>query len=696
MNAAVDIRRDVSKLMRPPVRMKVSEAAEKFVKVRTASGGVAPYDSSVTPYMVEPMDCLSSRDYEAVIFVGPAQSGKTQSLVDAAVGYIIKCDPSDAMILQTSGDTARDFSMRRVARMLRNSPELGKELAPGGKNDNTFDKVFKAGNILSIGWPSINQLSGKAIKYMLLTDYDRMPEDIDKDGSAFILSGKRTQTFLSRGMTLAETSPGYEVLDAQWTARTPHEAPPTRGALSLYNLGDRRRLYWKCPECGEYFMLPTGIEGFSFKYDKDLFGVTDPQVHGEYGAICSANGCIIDEKHKKEMNAGGIWVPEGCEIIDDKVVGDRRKTKIASFWMPGIAAAYQSWLSLIEKFLNAQREYDVTGAEESLKTTTNVDQGAPYLPRRMQSDIVAADIEKRAEKSNKHKVPVGVRYLLAKIDVQKGRFVVQVAGYGVGNECWVIDRFDIKVSNRKTDEDVTLIDPASYIEDWDLIIEKVIKKSYLLDDDSGRRMSILATDCDSAGQPGVTARAYEFYQKIKKLGLTERFFLVKGLRPKPNANNPLVKRTYPDNSSNSARKANAKGEIPVWLLNTTQLKDSVSADLKRTEKGHGFIHFPDWLGNWFYEELTVEVRDDKGWDNPNKARNEAFDLLAYGKALIKIILIIKRIKEINWDKPPAWAAEWDVNSQIDIEVKEKVISKPKQTETTSQSDDWIDVDDNWI
>lgn len=665
MSSAADICRDVAKLMRPPIRMAVSDAANEFVKVRTASGGVGPYDPSVTPYMIDPMNCLSSRDYEAVIFVGPAQSGKTQSLVDAAVGYIIKCDPSDAMILQTSGDTARDFSMRRMARMLRNSPELGAELAPGSKSDNTFDKVFRAGNILSIGWPSINQLSGKAIKYMLLTDYDRMPQDVDKEGSPFALGQKRTTTFLSRGMTLAETSPGYEILDPKWTPRTPHEAPPTRGALSLYNLGDRRRYYWQCPNCGEYYMPPPGIEGLSFKYDRDLFGVTDPQVHGEYGAIATCCGSIIHEKHKKQMNASGIWVPEGCKIADGEVVGTPRKTKIASFWFPGIGAAYQSWLSLIEKYLNAQREYEITGTEESLKTTTNVDQGAPYLPRRLMSDVVAADIEKRAEPANKQAVPEGVRYLLAKIDVQKGRFVVQVDGYGVGYECWVIDRFDIKVSKRKSDDDVTLVDPAGYIEDWDLIIEQVMKKTYPLDDETGRQMSVFATGCDSGGQAGVTARAYEFYLKLKKLGLARRFFLLKGERPRPNAKSPMVRKSFPDNSSSSTRKANAKGEIPVWLLNTTLLKDSVSADLKRTESGHGFIHFPDWLRNWFYEELTAEVRTDKGWENPTRARNEAFDLLCYGKGMNKILLNEEKRKEINWLNPPSWAAEWHSNSQVD-------------------------------
>jgi phage terminase large subunit GpA-like protein len=54
-------------------------------------------------------------------------------------------------------------------------------------------------------------------------------------------------------MTLVESSPGRDILDTKWRQSSPHEAPPTTGVLSLYNRGDRRRLYWPCPHCGEYF-----------------------------------------------------------------------------------------------------------------------------------------------------------------------------------------------------------------------------------------------------------------------------------------------------------------------------------------------------------------------------------------------------------------------------------------------------------
>ncbi|EHC65541.1 tail fiber assembly like-protein, partial [Salmonella enterica subsp. enterica serovar Johannesburg str. S5-703] len=74
---------------------------------------------------------------------------------------------------------------------------------------------------------------------MALTDYDRFPEDIDGEGDGFSLASKRTTTFMSAGMTLAESSPGREITDVKWRRSSPHEAPPTTGILSLYNRGDQ-------------------------------------------------------------------------------------------------------------------------------------------------------------------------------------------------------------------------------------------------------------------------------------------------------------------------------------------------------------------------------------------------------------------------------------------------------------------------
>ncbi|MBL4709746.1 MAG: phage terminase large subunit family protein [Flavobacteriales bacterium] len=698
--SAGEIRREVAALARPPVRMQVSEAASRYLKVQTPGGGVAPWDPSLTPYMIEPMNMLTSRLHESVIFAGPARTGKTLALIDGFIGYMVTCDPSDMLVTQISQEKAKDYSKLRVNRMHRNSPEIGKHLSTNKQDDNVFEKYYKAGNVLKIGWPTVKQLSSSDYKYVLLTDYDRMPENVDHEGSPFSLGQKRTQTFLSRGMTAAESSPGYEIIDPNWKARSPHEAPPTRGILSLYNLGDRRRWYWPCPHCGTYFMPLSGIDAFSFNINKDLFGATETEITGVVGLIATCCGQVIDEKEKSRMNAKGVWVQEGCHIEQDsdaiEIVGEPRKTKVASFWMPGASAAYQTWTSIVQRYLNALREYDLTGSEETLKATTNVDQGAPYLPRRLMSETSVADLEKRAEDLPKRAVPENARFLLASIDVQGSRFVVQVIAYGVGYENWLIDRFDIHSSKRMRDSEALPLDPAGYIEDWDLIIDKVINRSYPLADGSNRTMAIFCTACDSGGKAGVTDRAYSFWRKLRKKGLHNRFVLVKGERPSPNSHKPTVSKSYPDNSNRSDRKARARGDVPVWLLNTTLLKDSVASDMKREEAGPRYMHYPDWLGLWFYEELIAEVRSEKGWDNPRRVRNESFDLYAYAKGLLHALLVENKLKEINWTSPPAWAAEWNNNNQINLVINAVTKTKKQNNNAPVDVGGFINVQDDWF
>ena len=657
--AASAIRRDVAELVRPRKRLRVSEAARQYVKLRLPGGYAGPLDPDLTPYMIEPMDLLASREYSAVVFVGPAQSGKTAALVDGWMAYMVKCDPSDMTIVQTSQVTARDYSKRRVDRMHRHSDALRLEMSPRGRDDNTYDKHYRAGNILSIGWPSISQLSGRAIKYMALTDYDRMPDDVDGEGDPFSLSRKRTTTYLSSGMTLAESSPGWDVQEPKWQASHPHEAPPVKGILSLFNLGDRRRFYWPCRHCGEYFLQPSGIEGFRWPETRDLLGDYVAAVADEAGVPCPRCGAIHEASDKAAMVAAHRWVPQGCRVENGGLVGEPRKSDIASFWLPGAAVAFQTWASIVRKYLSADMDYELTGSEMSLKTVTNLDLGAPYRPRRLGEERNAADLEARREDVEKRVVPPGVRFLVAAVDIQGNRFVVQVRGYGPGLESWVIDRFNLHWSRRREGDAVAPVDPATRIEDWMLLIDEVIGRDYPIQDHPRYRMRVLVTACDSGGRAGVTGRAYEFWRRVRKRGLARRFLLVKG--EDGTRRMPRVHKTFPDSTTRSDRKANARGEIPVYLLSTTQLKDGIDKDLKREEPGPGYIHFPDWLGHDFFEELTSEMRSAKGWELADrKHRNEAFDLLCYDRAAA----IVKGAESIDWDNPPGWAREWRENTEV--------------------------------
>ncbi|EKJ3292903.1 MULTISPECIES: phage terminase large subunit family protein [Escherichia] len=642
-------RTDSGYILRAPRRMLVADAVAQYMRVPMGAGNSVPWDPLVAPYVIEPMNCLASREYDAVIFVGPARTGKTIGLIDGWVIYNVICDPADMLIIQMTEEKAREHSKKRLARTFRVSPEVVSRLSPNKNDNNVYDRTFLAGNYLKIGWPSVNIMSSSDYKCVALTDYDRFPEDIDGEGDAFSLASKRTTTFMSSGMTLVESSPGRDVKDVKWRRTSPHEAPPTTGILSLYNRGDRRRWYWPCPHCGEYFQ-PCGDVVAGFR------DIADPVLASEAAYIqCpSCSGRIMPEQ-KRELNGRGVWLRDGESInADGSRYGDPRRSRIASFWMEGPAAAYQTLSQLVYKLLTAEQEYETTGSEETLKTVINTDWGLPYLPRASMEQRKSELLEQRAEPVPSRSVPDGVNFLVATVDVQAGRhrrFVVQVTGYGSRGERWIIDRYNITQSLRgDSDGESQRIDPASYPEDWDVLLTDVFHKSWPLASDPSQQMRLMAMAVDSGGEDGVTDNAYKFWRRCRRDGLGKRIYLFKGdsiRRAK------LITRTFPDNTGRTGRRAQAAGDVPLWLLQTDVLKDRVNNALWRDSPGPGYVHFPDWLGSWFYDELTYEERSSDGkWSKPGRGANEAFDLMVYAEALV----ILHGYEKIRWPDAPEWAS----------------------------------------
>ncbi|HCE3820315.1 phage terminase large subunit family protein [Escherichia coli] len=642
-------RTDSGYILRAPRRMRVADAVAQYMRVPMGAGNSVPWDPLVAPYVIEPMNCLASREYDAVIFVGPARTGKTIGLIDGWVIYNVICDPADMLIIQMTEEKAREHSKKRLARTFRVSPEVVSRLSPNKNDNNVYDRTFLAGNYLKIGWPSVNIMSSSDYKCVALTDYDRFPEDIDGEGDAFSLASKRTTTFMSSGMTLVESSPGRDVKDVKWRRTSPHEAPPTTGILSLYNRGDRRRWYWPCPHCGEYFQ-PCGDVVAGFR------DIADPVLASEAAYIqCpSCSGRIMPEQ-KRELNGRGVWLRDGESInADGSRYGDPRRSRIASFWMEGPAAAYQTLSQLVYKLLTAEQEYETTGSEETLKTVINTDWGLPYLPRASMEQRKSELLEQRAEPVPSRSVPDGVNFLVATVDVQAGRhrrFVVQVTGYGSRGERWIIDRYNITQSLRgDSDGESQRIDPASYPEDWDVLLTDVFHKSWPLASDPSQQMRLMAMAVDSGGEDGVTDNAYKFWRRCRRDGLGKRIYLFKGdsiRRAK------LITRTFPDNTGRTGRRAQAAGDVPLWLLQTDALKDRVNNALWRDSPGPGYVHFPDWLGSWFYDELTYEERSSDGkWSKPGRGANEAFDLMVYAEALV----ILHGYEKIRWQDAPEWAS----------------------------------------
>lgn len=658
-------------MLTPPSSITVSQAAEKLRYIDNPGSYVGEWNNDFAPYLVEFMDELTSLDKKGAVFAGPARCGKSDCFLNFQA-YTAEYDPVDVYLLHMTQNTARDYSNIDIAKMLRHSKKIGKLVAPGGHN--VHDIRWRSGAKTLIKWPSGAELSGKTIVRGWAMDYDHMAQDIDNQGNPFDLLMKRSQTLGMHGMTVAESSPGMDITNPRWIPKTAHEAPPATGILSLYNRGDRRRYYWRCPHCE----TPFEPVWERIKWEHNSEG----ELHVY---MACTEGCIIEQSEKRGMNRAGRWLKDGQEWLPDGTIRYKPgffpiQTDIASFWLMGACAAFMTWKEMVISYLAAQADFDRTGDTGPMKKHYNTDRGLPYLPPSLAGvrmpDLLRGKAVAFSPKESLH-VPRDVRFLLAQVDVQAGGrpcFVVQIHGFTSTGDVYLIDAFKIRKSKRlDEDGEHKLLDPAAYIEDWDILIDEVMRRSYPLSDGSGRRMMIKMTSCDSGGKEGVTPRAYEFYRSLREKGLQFRFRLIKGESSKTN---PRFREVYPDTSNRTDRNAGSRGDIPLVILNSLLLKDQLDNMLKREDPGGRFV-LPLWPGeDWLYIQMTAEVRTADSWEKiSNRSKNEAWDLAYYalGLALHPDIAW----ERIDWDSPPEWAAEWDDNKILIFGHEEEItLEKP--------------------
>lgn len=658
---------ETSAAVRPPERLKVSESAQKY---RYIDG--LKWDNATAPYLREPMDMLGSLEHTGMVLVGPARCGKSEVGLNW-LNHSALCDPADMMIVHMKRDSARDWSNKELQKFINQNPKIREQLL----DRNTHDLRFRNGMDLLIKWPTITEFSGKTVQRMVLNDYDHMPPDIDGEGPAWDLAKMRTFTFRRFGMTYAEGSPGRELDDPKWIPNSKHQAPPAKGIMEVYNKGDRRRLYWRCLSCGN-----------GFEPDFSCMNYPDTKDFLEAGEMATMRCPHCQHDHlfeeRQELNENAKWLRDG-QYMDDQgnILGNGVVSDIASFWLKGPVAKYQTWAGLVVEYLRAQAGFEATGDEGALRKFTNTNLGMPYIPKALANARTPETLMERADNWGSTKeeptVPAGARFLIATVDIQSGTrrgFVVQVTAFGVGGDAWIVDMFRMLKSERMDESGDRLpMNPAAYAEDWDLLIDRVINKTYPLADGSGRRMSIKLVGCDYGGEDGVSVQGREFWRRLRnEHGLSSRFALVKGM---PNRNIQTASKHYPD-AQQKDKLNTARGDVPVWYLNSNELKDTLAGQFDRTDAAGGRWTFPHWAEPWLYSQLTAENRTDKGWEPPknNRRHNEAWDLSYYAVGLLRHEEV--RATRIGfWDSPPAWAARWDENILVFGEKEEPAFHKPE-------------------
>ncbi len=636
--AGVALRRALPSLA-PATRMGVVEAAERFMKVN-ANGRWTDFDRDVTPYMVEPANMIASRLYRELIFVGPARAGKTVMLLQG-VSHLVMCDPGICHITHMTENTATKWVDEELMPMIENSPELAKRQGRGRSDRNQLSKKFIGGAKVTIGPPTKANLSGRTIRLVLFTDLDRMPLTIGKEGAPFAMGAKRNETLGSRGMTVAEASPGHLVEDPEWSANSPHELPPAAGIVELYNGGTRARWYWDCPDCDK----PFEPRFARLDYDRTL-------LPAEAGAaavmLCPHCGGCIAHRQKVDLNRRGYWLhetaPRGLARLES---GDVLKSDRVSYHLNGAAAAFAPWSRLVGKFETARRTYEATRDERALQVTVNTDQGLPYLSKALAGEgaLTVEDLRKLVKPLPQKVAPDWARFLIASVDVQKHRFDVMITAFGIDGRAAVIDRFVLHTPPEGApNAGDRMLDPSKYLEDWE-VLRDLLTTPYPVQG-AGLALVPMAVGCDFHGEPGVSDRATAFWQARRKEREADRWFFICG-----HGGFRVDGRFWykaPTRANDGARAR----DIKLLNIATDRFKDTIFAGLAREDGGAGALILGNWMPDDRLKEYCAEARKTKGWEKrPNMPRNENIDLSCYAQAVAEH----KGLNRLDPDAPKLWA-----------------------------------------
>jgi len=192
-------------IWRPPENLNLSEWAEKYHIITTASQEKGPMRMRRTPFLVPILDCFLVPNIVTVVFCKPAQVGGTRGVAVNVVGYYAHQEGSEIFYILADEDTAKDVSSDFIKSMFRASSELEKTII-----EDEFTRYrmhISTGGDIQMGWASSpSRLGSRPKKIVILDEVDKPGYYLNtKEASPISLAYERTQAYFERKILIFST-----------------------------------------------------------------------------------------------------------------------------------------------------------------------------------------------------------------------------------------------------------------------------------------------------------------------------------------------------------------------------------------------------------------------------------------------------------------------------------------------------------
>jgi phage terminase large subunit GpA-like protein len=616
-----------------------------------------PFKYDYTPYLREPVNCLSPNHPARIVAVMKgAQIGFSMGVIESGIGWIISEAPGNILFLSGHADLAEEAITQRVDQMI-DSCGIRPLIRPNSlrtKNQRTGDtnksKEFPGGYLVAGSASNHKLLRQRSMRYGFIDDFDAAKTSTNQAGSTRTLIEQRFAAYYDKMKLFYISTP---------------ELKQTSNIEPVYLKGDQRRYFVPCPCCGDYIPLIWTVQiqdtkemgGISWKMDGN-----GELVPGSVGYVCQICGQFFDDSRKYDMNLQGEWRP----TAKPSEVG-YYSYHISSLYAP---PGMYDWEYYVRKYIEAN---PASGRIESLhKSLVNLCLGETYehtatapSANQVQSKIRTYKIgsipEWMSEKDGNGKIvlltcacDLNGKEKDARLDYEVVAWAESGSNYSIKHGSigsFVFREGDTEEAKIRTKWTYEHNQPNSV---WP-VFEEVLNAIY--ETDTGRQMKIASTVVDTGH---FTSHAYTFVDDTT----VPYVFGVKGDKEekfrKYKIDLPLYK----------AAKERAK----MYLLDVNYIKDLVAEAIKlewnpqSTNKQHpGYMNYPqpgDGLYSYenYFKHYEAEHRTDDykegeivgtRWQKKNQNdQNHFWDVRIYNYALKELWkdLVLKEspLKKGTW------------------------------------------------
>lgn len=568
----------VRRRMRTPLKIKVSDHAAQF-RVVTEEPHTGPWRHELAPHTVKIMDTYCLPWVREIWFCGVDQSGKTNTMLNC-LHWAADVDPGNIFYLMPTEATGDKVTGEKIIPLVKASKRLKKYVGKK-ENDTTLTRIRLTHGV-TIRPAHANSASSMATftaKHCFGDEVDKYPERTGREADPISVIKKRNRLYKGR----------YK----RFFASTPAGLFIYKGTMACVQVWQSRQ---KCPDCGQLFRAES--EGLIIP---EGLGPDDIDSDTEIKYSCSECGAVLDELQRMTGIREGRWVAiKGAEVVRPSRVG---------FHHRGFDCLDVPLQEIATAFLAAEQ-----GGVAEKKNLAHGYEAVDYVHEQKdrEEDFILRLVDEHQPRRN---VPLGTQGIIIEADTQQRGFFYQVWAVGFGD-----------------DLPVTVIDHG-YVQNFANLTELQRRE---WKDVEGKEFRAMAGFIDSGGGTNPDKPKHSRTVEVYKFCRKNKFWRpLKGFRK---MQLPWDVKRLDFFPSSVGKKVPIPGGLLLYKINVTFYKDELDLKLQIERDDPGAFRLHAETGNDFARQLTAEYRDERGyWQCPKGKDNHYWDIMVYGLALADIM-----------------------------------------------------------